>query len=95
MNKEIEFRRLRWLIQVQELIQSEKQLLMVERLSQLNNDETALEFNDNELARLLEIEKLITKLSHTYDFTDEPSRKDIVVYLTNMLGVPGQRGFQW
>ena len=65
MNRVYEFRRLRWLLQVQDLLQKEKQRLMAERLLALNVEETALEFNRNELDRLIIAEQQITELSYT------------------------------
>ena len=66
-------------------IQKEKTQLMSERLMQLNIDETALEFNRNELARLLEVEQKITTLSYTYDFDREPSIEEISKYVSEHL----------
>jgi len=87
MNRVYEFRRLRWLLQVQDLLQKEKQRLMTERLLALNVEETALEFNRNELDRLIVAEQKITELSYTYDFDREPTEKEIVQYVTDMIGL--------
>jgi hypothetical protein len=87
MNRVYEFRRLRWLLQVQDLLQKEKQRLMAERLLALNVEETALEFNRNELDRLIVAEQKITELSYTYDFDREPTEKEIVQYVTDMIGL--------
>ena len=91
MNRELEFRRLRWLMQVQEFIANYKQQLMVTRLSLINSEEPALEFNINELERLLEAERLITELSYTYDFSEEPSNEDVIMYLVQMIGLMPSR----
>jgi len=95
MNKEIEFRRLRWLLTVQHFLQREKEILMVDRLIQVNSEETALELNNNELARLLDTERRILDLSHTYDFTDEPSREEVRLYVMSMIGVGMEKGMRW
>jgi hypothetical protein len=95
MNKEIEFRRLRWLLAVTELIQKEKELLLTDRLSQLNGEETALEYNDNELARLISVEGKILEVSHSYDFSTEPSKEEIVQYLSEMIGLGFFRINRW
>lgn len=87
MNRITEFRRLRWLLHVQDLIHQEKQYLMISRLSTLNVEETALEFNRNELERLLDAEVNITRLSYTYDFTHEPSQAEIAQYVSDVLGI--------
>lgn len=95
MNKEIEFRRLRWLLSVTELIQKEKELLMIDRLSQLNSEETALEFNDNELIRLFDIERKILEVSQSYDFLHEPSTEEIIQYLSEMIGLLPYKISRW
>ena len=86
MNRLHELRRLRWLLHVQEFLQQEKQRIMGTKLYHLNIDETAIEFFNNELARLLETEVRITELSYTYDFDQEPSKEEIVQYVHDMLG---------
>ena len=86
MNRNHEFRRLRWLLKVQSLLQLEKHRIMSRRLASLNFEEPALEFNKNELARLLEVELKITSLSYEYDFDREPSDHEIKQYLLDMLG---------
>jgi hypothetical protein len=68
---------------------------MVNRLAQLNNEETAIEFNNNELVRLLEVEQRILELYHTYDFSHEPTREDIAQYLYEMLGHVPTKNSQW
>ena len=95
MNKEIEFRRLRWLLAVTELIQKEKELLMIDRLLQLNDEETTLEFNDNELVRLIDVEKKILELSYSYDFSTEPSKEDVIQYLSEMIGLLPIKVTRW
>lgn len=87
MNREHEFRRLRWLLQIQDLLHNEKQRLMAQRLFAINVEETALEFNRNELNRLLELEIKITDLSNSYDFDREPTHNEIVQYVYDMLGI--------
>jgi hypothetical protein len=95
MNKEIEFRRLRWLLSVTDLIQKEKELLMIDRLTQLNSEETTLEFNDNELVRLIDVERKILELSHLYDFTEEPTKEEITQYLSEMIGLLPIKVYRW
>jgi hypothetical protein len=95
MNKEIEFRRLRWLLSVTELIQKEKELLMIDRLSQLNSEDTTLEFNDNELMRLVDAERKILELSHSYDFSTEPTKEDVIQYLSEMIGLLPYKVYRW
>ena len=87
MNRLHEFRRLRWLLQVQDLLHYEKQQIMANRLFALNVDETALEFHNNELTRLIDAEASITSLSYTYDFDREPSKEETVQYVYDMLGI--------
>jgi len=95
MNKEIEFRRLSWLLTVQYFLQREKEILMIERLAQVNDEETTLEFNNNELARLLDAERRILELHHSYDFSEEQSREDIRLYVMSMVGVGTGKGLRW
>jgi len=95
MNKEIEFRRLRWLLAVTDLIQKEKELLMIDRLLQLNSEETTLEFNDNELVRLIEVERKILDLSYSYDFSNEPTQEEIIQYLSEMIGLLPIKVSRW
>lgn len=87
MNREIEFRRLRWLLSITDIIQKEKESLMIDRLSQLNSEEPTLEFNNNELARLIDVERKILDLSYSYDFTSEPTKEEIIQYLSEMIGL--------
>lgn len=95
MNKEIEFRRLRWLLTVQHFLQREKEILMVNRLAQVNSEDTALELNNNELARLIDVERRILDLHYTYDYLDEQSYEEIRLYVMNMLGVGMEKGMRW
>lgn len=92
MNRLHEFRRLQWLLKVQDLLNFEKQRIMAGKLAAINADEIALEFHTNELARLLEAEQAITELSLTYDFDQDPPQEEINQYVYDMLGRrPGVR----
>lgn len=86
MNRAKEFRRLRWLLQVQQILDKEKQRLMARQLSMINVDESSLEFLRNELVRLLEAEVKITELSYSYDFNRSPQISEIKRYVGDMLG---------
>lgn len=92
MNRLHEFRRLQWLLKVQDILNFEKQRIMAGKLAAINADEMALEFHTNELVRLLEAEQAITKLSLTYDFDQDLPREEISQYVYDMLGRrPGVR----
>jgi hypothetical protein len=86
MNKLVEFRRLRWIALIQDQLYQLRKNMIAAKLQQLNSEETALEYVNNELMRLAQLEQHLLKLSYDYDFLEDFTPQDVSEYINNFVG---------